>query len=61
MQTTSEELTMSLNGLSYPAFKEEILEKARANGASKEVMADLQAMPEREYFDANDIIEQCGG
>lgn len=59
MRTTTEELEQSLSGLNYPVFKGEILAKARDNGASKEVLADLQSIPEREYFDANDIVEEC--
>ncbi|HEY0964249.1 MAG TPA: DUF2795 domain-containing protein [Candidatus Paceibacterota bacterium] len=61
MQTTTEELQQSLNGLNYPVFKTEIIERARENGASKEVMSELQSIPEREYFDANDVLEACGG
>ena len=61
MQTTTEELEKSINGLNYPVFKAQIIEKAQENQASKEIMAELQAIPEREYFDASDILKQCDG
>jgi Protein of unknown function (DUF2795) len=39
----------SLAGTDYPARKDELIARAKDNGASGEVMDALQKLPDREY------------
>jgi hypothetical protein len=39
----------SLAGTDYPARKDELIARAKGNGASGEVMDALQELPDREY------------
>ena len=38
-----------LKGISYPATKQQLIERARGNKADQEVLDALQDMPDREY------------
>jgi Protein of unknown function (DUF2795) len=38
-----------LSGISYPATREQLIERARKNDADDEVLSALQDIPDREY------------
>jgi hypothetical protein len=48
--TTSAHVQKSLGGLNFPATKEDIIEHAKRNGASNEVLQMLEELP-REPFE----------
>ncbi|NEC63305.1 DUF2795 domain-containing protein [Streptomyces sp. SID9727] len=43
------ELQKALGGVNYPAGKGTIVDQARQNGAGDEIVAALDALPEKEY------------
>ncbi|MFC8536685.1 DUF2795 domain-containing protein [Streptomyces sp. NPDC057249] len=43
------ELQKALGGVDYPAGKDAIVDQARQNGAGDEIMAALDALPDKEY------------
>ena len=55
------EAQKALKGMDYPAGKQEILEKARKNSASQEVMDILEDLPEKEYENAADVSKEFSG
>ncbi|WP_028812072.1 DUF2795 domain-containing protein [Streptomyces flavidovirens] len=54
------EMQKSLGGVSYPASKKEILEKAEKNGARPEIKEALKALPEKEYDSPAAINKEVG-
>ncbi|MFH1030482.1 MAG: DUF2795 domain-containing protein [bacterium] len=44
-----------LSDMDYPASKGEIINHAREKGADEEVMATLEALPEKEYASAAEV------
>lgn len=50
----------SLKGLDFPASKEDILAKAQEGGASEDILAELEQIPEREYQTPADISKELG-
>jgi hypothetical protein len=49
-----------LSGLDYPVDKQQIIEKAKAEGAGKEVMAALEQLPERQYDSPVSVSRELG-
>jgi hypothetical protein len=49
-----------LGGLDYPVEKEEILEKARSEGADDRVMEALERIPDRTYESPVSISREVG-
>ena len=49
-----------LGGLDYPVEKEEILEKARSEGADDRVMEALESIPDRTYESPISISREVG-
>lgn len=47
-------------GISFPAAKNDILAKARENGAPQEVMDILEKMPDQEFGGPQDILKAFG-
>ncbi|ALD93535.1 DUF2795 domain-containing protein [Cupriavidus gilardii] len=50
----------SLKGIDFPATKDDILSRARDGGASEEVMAELEQLPERDYDSPAEISRELG-
>ncbi|MFX1766825.1 DUF2795 domain-containing protein [Paraburkholderia sp. A1RI-2L] len=50
----------ALKGASYPADKQSLLECARSNGASEEVVHALDGLPEREFANPADVSKGVG-
>jgi hypothetical protein len=49
-----------LGGLDYPVGKQDILDKARSEGADDNVMEALERIPDEEYASPVDISRQIG-
>lgn len=49
-----------LKGVDYPASKDDLVNKARANGAPEEVMRVLQQLP-GDHFDGPDNVMKAYG
>ncbi len=47
-----------LGGLDYPANKEQILERAREEGAPEDIMATLEGLADREYEGPTGVIDE---
>ncbi|MFM2063414.1 MAG: hypothetical protein RLZZ507_3084 [Cyanobacteriota bacterium] len=45
------ELQKHLKGVDYPATKDELIEKAREQGADKKLLSLLEQLPEDEEYD----------
>ena len=43
------EVQKSLSGMDYPASKQNLIARARENGASKDIIDKLETIPDREY------------
>jgi hypothetical protein len=50
----------SLEGITYPCEKRDIVEHARGKGASMESITKLEGLPERQYEDYDDVISEVG-
>ena len=50
----------SLKGIDFPATKDDILSRARDGGASEEIMAELEQLPERDYDSPAEISRELG-
>ncbi|HET6403154.1 MAG TPA: DUF2795 domain-containing protein [Candidatus Thermoplasmatota archaeon] len=49
-----------LEGVSYPATKEDILEAAKRNNAPREIMDFLENMGREEYGGPQDVMKEYG-
>jgi hypothetical protein len=49
-----------LGGLDYPVRKQQIIEKAKANGAERQIIAMLERLPDREYEGPAGISRELG-
>jgi hypothetical protein len=49
-----------LKGMHYPANKQDILNKAKANNAPENVLVYLENLPEREYQGPTNVQEEFG-
>ncbi len=49
-----------LKGIDYPARKDDLLQKARANGAPGEVMDLLKKLPGEDYGGPQDVMKAYG-
>lgn len=54
-QSNPIQIQKSLSGVDYPVTKQQLLEKARDNGADEDVMAALEKLPDREYNGPNAV------
>lgn len=50
-------VTHHLKGIHFPADKKALLQQARKNHAPREVMQELEAMPEQEYVSVAEIMK----
>ena len=49
------EVQKHLPGVSYPATKDQLVEQAKSNGASQDVIEALSGMPDGEYDGPNRV------
>lgn len=56
----SGDLQAMLARLSFPANKDSIVDAARDSGVSNEVITALDGIPERDYANADAVLQQLG-
>lgn len=49
-----------LSGIDYPASKQDLVQKARQEGADQDVIATLEKMPGDRFNSPNDVSEAIG-
>lgn len=49
------EVRKALGGISYPATKDQLIERARANNSGTDILAVLEDIPDGEYGEPNQI------
>lgn len=49
-----------LKGVDYPASKQDLMDKARENGAPDEVMDTLSGLPDQSYDNPTNVTEAMG-
>lgn len=53
-------VTHHLKGIHFPAKKRDLVQTARKNGAPREVMEEIEAMPEQDYASVAEIMKAFG-
>jgi hypothetical protein len=61
MQTSPVQVQKFLKGIDYPAKKQDLIEHAKKNNASNEVLEDLNKIPDKEYTNAADVSREFTG
>lgn len=56
----STQVQKSLGGLNFPATKEDIIDHAKRNGASNEILQLLEELPRQPYENAGDVTRGFG-
>lgn len=51
-------LQKALKGVDYPASKDDLISKAKDNGADDEVMTFLNGLPDREFGGPNGVTKE---
>lgn len=52
------ELQKALKGVDYPASKDDLVSKAKDNGADEEIMSFLDGLPDREFGGPNGVTKE---
>jgi hypothetical protein len=60
MPVNAAELQWYLEGISFPATKDEVVNLARDNNATDETLVLLEGLPDREYTSPDDVIYAAG-
>lgn len=59
MKSSTTQIQESLQGVTFPVQKDELLETARNNGAASTIIADLETLPGRDEFHSfEDVADQ---
>jgi hypothetical protein len=61
MHTSPIEVQKALKDMDYPASKKEIIKHAKKHDARKEVIEDLDKLPEKEYKNAAEVSKGFKG
>ena len=61
MKSSAAEVQKALAGIDYPKQKQEVLDYAKNQSASKDVMDDLQQIPDKKYQTAVDLSSEFSG
>lgn len=61
MQTSPVQVQKFLKDINYPVKKQELIEHAKKNKASNEVLQDLEKLPEKQYTNAADVSKEFKG
>lgn len=56
-----DQLSKYLDGLNFPAEKEEVVQQAESNQADSKVVSALQKLPPGVYDSVNDVAKKVGG
>lgn len=61
MKTNAALVQQALKGIDYPKQKQEVIDYAKQHGASKDIISDLQQIPDRKYETASDLSKEFSG
>lgn len=61
MQASTTEVQNALGNLNYPVKKRQLLEEARRQNVSNEAIQTLENIPNREYSNSTDVIQEFEG
>ncbi len=53
-------VTTHLKGVHFPAKKQDLVKLAKKNGADKEVLDEIERMPDQEYASVAEIMKAYG-
>lgn len=53
---TEESILRFLEGLSFPAHKDDVVHAARKNGAPNDIISSLEQLPANEFADEQELI-----
>lgn len=59
-QTNPVQIQKYLKGVDYPCSKEELVEKARDEGADEQILETLEDMPMDKFNSPNDVSQAIG-
>lgn len=54
-------LAKQLEGAIFPAWKQDLVARARDNGAEGELREAIESLPERQYDDLSEVAKAVGG
>jgi len=54
------ELQKHLKGVSYPASKQDVIDKAKENGADQELQSALEQLPDEQFQTPADVNKAIG-
>jgi hypothetical protein len=60
-KSSSADVQKVLQNVQFPATKQQLIEEARKQNLSSDVMNVLQDCPDRQYNNSQDIINECKG
>ena len=60
MQVNPIELQKSLKGMSYPASKQDLVQRAQDNGADDDIRSALDGLPDTQFDGPDDVSEALG-
>ncbi|MBE0479960.1 MAG: DUF2795 domain-containing protein [Dehalococcoidia bacterium] len=60
MAVSPAQLQHYLKNITYPASKQDLVSKARENGAGEDIIGRLQKLPEQQYSGPTDVSEAFG-
>lgn len=58
-KSSSADVQRVLQNVKFPATKQQLIEEAKNQNLSSDVMNVLQNCPDRQYNDSQDIINEC--
>ncbi len=58
--TSPDDVETFLSGIEYPATKDELIQAARDQNASDDVLEILDRIPDMEYNESTDVAEEIG-
>jgi hypothetical protein len=61
MKASMADVEHALKGIDFPKNKDEIIQYAKQNKASNEIVGDLQGIPDRTYNNAADLAQEFKG
>jgi Protein of unknown function (DUF2795) len=61
MDVSPIEVQKHLQGVDYPADKEQLVDAARRNGAEDDVVKAISSLPSRQFDGPDTVMEQLGG
>jgi hypothetical protein len=61
MKASMADVEHAIKGIDFPKNKNEVIQYAKNNKASSDIVADLQELPDRTYNNAADLAQEFKG